>query len=136
MSEQRRSLWHVDVSLTLLQIQEIGLVHRDEVDEGVSSGDSTTVVLSYSPVVFDCNTEVFYCRALLKSCSSTAVEPLCVQYIKDFYNRTALRRSGRGLGAETLTLMYSLTVSVFAIGGLLGSLVVGVLVTRYGRSVT
>lgn len=52
------------------------------------------------------------------------------QYIKDFYNRTSVSRNGTGLDGEALTLMYSLTVSVFAIGGLLGSLMVGMLVTR------
>uniref|UniRef100_A0A3Q3W7K2 Solute carrier family 2, facilitated glucose transporter member 5 n=1 Tax=Mola mola TaxID=94237 RepID=A0A3Q3W7K2_MOLML len=57
-------------------------------------------------------------------------------YIKDFYNRTVLRRNGTGLSEETLTLMYSLTVSVFAIGGLVGSLLVGMLVTRFGRSLS
>ncbi|XP_077470193.1 solute carrier family 2 member 15a isoform X1 [Stigmatopora argus] len=57
-------------------------------------------------------------------------------YIKDFFNKTALSRNGKGLSGETLTLMYSLTVSVFAIGGLLGSLIVGVLVTRFGRKGT
>nr|XP_057932893.1 solute carrier family 2 member 15a isoform X5 [Doryrhamphus excisus] len=57
-------------------------------------------------------------------------------YIKDFYNVTVLSRNGTGLSEETLTLMYSLTVSVFAIGGLLGSLIVGVLVTRFGRKGT
>ncbi|XP_056147489.1 solute carrier family 2 member 15a [Lampris incognitus] len=57
-------------------------------------------------------------------------------YIKDFYNRTAVSRNGTGLNGEALTLMYSLTVSVFAIGGLVGSLMVGVLVTRFGRKGT
>ncbi|XP_075872790.1 solute carrier family 2 member 15a [Nelusetta ayraudi] len=57
-------------------------------------------------------------------------------YIKDFYNKTVVSRNGTGLSEETLTLMYSLTVSVFAIGGLLGSLIVGVLVTRFGRKGT
>ncbi|KAM3605655.1 uncharacterized protein V6R79_002487 [Siganus canaliculatus] len=57
-------------------------------------------------------------------------------YIKDFYNKTVVSRNGTGLSGETLTLMYSLTVSVFAIGGLLGSLVVGLLVTRFGRKGT
>ncbi|KAK9541057.1 hypothetical protein VZT92_001134 [Zoarces viviparus] len=57
-------------------------------------------------------------------------------YIKDFYNKTALRRNGTGLTGETLTLMYSLTVSVFAIGGLLGSVIVGMLVSRFGRKGT
>lgn len=58
---------------------------------------------------------------------------LTTKYIKDFYNQTVLSRNGTGLSEETLTLMYSLTVSVFAIGGLLGSLIVGMLVTRFGR---
>ncbi|XP_063347662.1 solute carrier family 2 member 15a [Pelmatolapia mariae] len=57
-------------------------------------------------------------------------------YIKDFYNKTVVGRNGTGLSEETLTLMYSLTVSVFAVGGLLGSLIVGMLVTRYGRKGT
>uniref|UniRef100_A0A8C6TD37 Solute carrier family 2, facilitated glucose transporter member 5 n=1 Tax=Neogobius melanostomus TaxID=47308 RepID=A0A8C6TD37_9GOBI len=57
-------------------------------------------------------------------------------YIKDFYNRTAVARNGTSLNEEALTLMYSLTVSVFAIGGLLGSLIVGMLVTRFGRKGT
>ncbi|KAA8579022.1 hypothetical protein FQN60_010622 [Etheostoma spectabile] len=57
-------------------------------------------------------------------------------YIKDFYNHTVVSRNGTGLSEETLTLMYSLTVSVFAIGGLLGSLVVGILVSRFGRKGT
>ncbi|KAL6101379.1 uncharacterized protein ACO6RY_16637 [Pungitius sinensis] len=57
-------------------------------------------------------------------------------YIKDFYNQSVVNRNGTGLSEETLTLMYSLTVSVFAIGGLLGSVIVGMLVTRFGRKGT
>ncbi|XP_068183575.1 solute carrier family 2 member 15a [Antennarius striatus] len=57
-------------------------------------------------------------------------------YIKAFYNKTVLTRKGTGLSDKDLTVMYSLTVSVFAIGGLLGSLVVGMLVTRFGRKGT
>ena len=59
--------------------------------------------------------------------------PRPTQYIKDFYNRTSVSRNGTGLDSEALTLMYSLTVSVFAVGGLVGSLMVGILVTRFGR---
>ncbi|KAL0964372.1 hypothetical protein UPYG_G00322940 [Umbra pygmaea] len=58
------------------------------------------------------------------------------EYIKEFYNRTSVSRNGTGLDGEVLTLMYSLTVSVFAIGGLLGSLMVGMLVTSFGRKGT
>lgn len=55
------------------------------------------------------------------------------QYIKDFYNQTIVRRNGSGVDKETLTLIYSVTVSIFAIGGLVGSLTVGMQVTRFGR---
>ncbi|NWH74880.1 GTR9 protein, partial [Piaya cayana] len=54
-------------------------------------------------------------------------------HIKSFYNATWSRRYGHGLAPGLLTLLYSVTVSVFALGGLLGSLLVGMLVERYGR---
>ncbi|XP_048362111.1 solute carrier family 2, facilitated glucose transporter member 9-like [Sphaerodactylus townsendi] len=57
-------------------------------------------------------------------------------HIKAFYNATWSQRYGQGLTQGTLTLMYSLTVSVFALGGLVGSFPVGMLVTRYGRNGT
>ncbi|KFV04487.1 Solute carrier family 2, facilitated glucose transporter member 9, partial [Tauraco erythrolophus] len=55
------------------------------------------------------------------------------QHIKAFYNATWSQRYGHGLAPGSLTLLYSLTVSIFALGGLVGSLLVGVLVERYGR---
>ena len=55
------------------------------------------------------------------------------QHIKAFYNTTWSQRYGYGLNPGPLTLLYSLTVSIFALGGLVGSLLVGVLVERYGR---
>nr|XP_055073094.1 solute carrier family 2, facilitated glucose transporter member 9-like [Misgurnus anguillicaudatus] len=57
-------------------------------------------------------------------------------YIKDFYNQTIVRRYGSGVDEEHLTLFYSITVSIFAIGGLLGSLTVGIQVTTFGRKGT
>ncbi|KAL9846763.1 solute carrier family 2, facilitated glucose transporter member 9-like isoform 3-T3 [Geothlypis trichas] len=63
--------------------------------------------------------------------------PVCVsalQHIKAFYNATWFQRYGQGLGPAPLTLLYALTVSIFALGGLGGSLLVGVLVERYGRN--
>ncbi|XP_068544406.1 solute carrier family 2, facilitated glucose transporter member 9-like [Anas acuta] len=54
-------------------------------------------------------------------------------HIKDFYNATWSQRYGHGLAPGPLTLLYSLTVSTFALGGLGGSLLVGLLVARYGR---
>ncbi|NXG66997.1 GTR9 protein, partial [Hemiprocne comata] len=58
------------------------------------------------------------------------------EHIKAFYNATWSQRYGHGLAPGPLTLLYSLTVSIFALGGLLGSLLVGVLVERYGRNGT
>ncbi|NXL22622.1 GTR9 protein, partial [Setophaga kirtlandii] len=56
------------------------------------------------------------------------------EHIKAFYNATWFQRYGQGLGPASLTLLYALTVSIFALGGLGGSLLVGVLVERYGRN--
>uniref|UniRef100_A0A8C5R951 Solute carrier family 2, facilitated glucose transporter member 5 n=1 Tax=Leptobrachium leishanense TaxID=445787 RepID=A0A8C5R951_9ANUR len=58
------------------------------------------------------------------------------EHIKKFYNTTWVQRYGQPLGQSPLTIMYSLTVSVFALGGMLGSLLVGVLVSRFGRKGT
>ncbi|KAM8924470.1 solute carrier family 2, facilitated glucose transporter member 9-like [Pelodytes ibericus] len=58
------------------------------------------------------------------------------EFIKAFYNATWVRRYQQPLAENQLTLMYSLTVSVFALGGMLGSLMVGVLVSRFGRKGT
>ncbi|KAI5629132.1 solute carrier family 2 (facilitated glucose transporter), member 15b, partial [Silurus asotus] len=58
------------------------------------------------------------------------------QYIKDFYNHTAVRRNGKGLSHDSITVLYSITVSIFAFGGLVGSLTVGMLVTKFGRKGT
>uniref|UniRef100_A0A8B9P6K1 Major facilitator superfamily (MFS) profile domain-containing protein n=1 Tax=Apteryx owenii TaxID=8824 RepID=A0A8B9P6K1_APTOW len=54
--------------------------------------------------------------------------------IKAFCNATWSRRHGHGLAPSPLTLLCSLTVSVFALGRLLGSVLVGVLVARYGSA--
>ncbi|NWW74305.1 GTR9 protein, partial [Climacteris rufus] len=56
------------------------------------------------------------------------------EHIKAFYNATWSQRYGHGLAPGPLTLLYSLTVSIFALGGLVGSLLVGVLVARFGRN--
>uniref|UniRef100_A0A4W3GLY7 Major facilitator superfamily (MFS) profile domain-containing protein n=2 Tax=Callorhinchus milii TaxID=7868 RepID=A0A4W3GLY7_CALMI len=55
------------------------------------------------------------------------------EYIKDFYNDTFLSRYNQTLSESHLVVLYSATVSVFAVGGLLGSLLVGLLVTRFGQ---
>uniref|UniRef100_A0A674I359 Solute carrier family 2, facilitated glucose transporter member 5 n=1 Tax=Terrapene triunguis TaxID=2587831 RepID=A0A674I359_9SAUR len=57
-----------------------------------------------------------------------------LQHIKAFYNATWSQRYGQSPSQDLLTVMYSLTVSVFALGGLVGSFPVGMLVTRYGST--
>uniref|UniRef100_UPI00398EF369 solute carrier family 2 member 15b n=1 Tax=Pristiophorus japonicus TaxID=55135 RepID=UPI00398EF369 len=58
------------------------------------------------------------------------------QYIKDFYNATILERYNRSMSADHLVLLYSATVSVFAVGGMFGSLLVGLLVAKFGQKGT
>ncbi|KAF6739111.1 Solute carrier family 2, facilitated glucose transporter member 9 [Oryzias melastigma] len=58
------------------------------------------------------------------------------QYIKAFYNETLLERHDQPPDEHLLTVLYSITVSIFAIGGMTGALLVGRLVTKYGRKGT
>lgn len=57
-------------------------------------------------------------------------------YIKAFYNKTWADRYGEPAFGETLTLLWSVTVSIFAIGGLLGALIVSVPLKVLGRKGT
>ncbi|XP_038677592.1 solute carrier family 2, facilitated glucose transporter member 5-like isoform X2 [Scyliorhinus canicula] len=58
------------------------------------------------------------------------------EYIKDFYNETILERFNQSLTTHRLLLLYSATVSVFAVGGMVGSLPVGLLVAKFGQKGT
>lgn len=57
-------------------------------------------------------------------------------YIKAFYNKTWIERYGEPIGAESLTLLWSITVSIFAIGGLVGALSVSLIIKVLGRKGT
>ncbi|XP_061736921.1 solute carrier family 2 member 15b isoform X2 [Nerophis ophidion] len=57
-------------------------------------------------------------------------------YIKAFYNETLREEYNWILDEESLTVLYSLTVSIFAIGGMIGAMLVGKLVTKFGRKGT
>ncbi|XP_076192062.1 solute carrier family 2, facilitated glucose transporter member 9 isoform X2 [Aptenodytes patagonicus] len=57
-------------------------------------------------------------------------------YIKKFYNETWERRYGFSVDESTLTLLWSITVSVFAIGGLVGAIIVTPIVKFFGRKCT
>jgi hypothetical protein len=58
---------------------------------------------------------------------------LSIQYIKTFYNQTWMERYGEPIGADMVTMLWSITVSIFAIGGLLGALCVTLLTKLIGR---
>ncbi|XP_077582395.1 solute carrier family 2, facilitated glucose transporter member 9 [Stigmatopora nigra] len=57
-------------------------------------------------------------------------------YIKAFYNQTWLERYNEPVSAETVTFLWSITVSIFAIGGLFGTLGVSWLIKALGRKGT
>ncbi|XP_037385480.1 solute carrier family 2, facilitated glucose transporter member 9 isoform X2 [Talpa occidentalis] len=58
------------------------------------------------------------------------------QYIKDFYNESWAQRHGHPIDADTLTLLWSVTVSIFAIGGLVGTLMMKLIGKVLGRKHT
>ncbi|RXN22229.1 solute carrier family facilitated glucose transporter member 9 isoform X1 [Labeo rohita] len=58
------------------------------------------------------------------------------RYIKTFYNKTWIDRYNEPIGDGTVTLLWSITVSIFAIGGLVGALTVSFLIKVLGRKGT
>ncbi|XP_024915825.1 solute carrier family 2, facilitated glucose transporter member 9, partial [Cynoglossus semilaevis] len=57
-------------------------------------------------------------------------------FIKDFYNRTWIDRYGEHIEAGEATFLWSITVSIFAIGGLLGTWSASILLGVLGRKGT
>ncbi|KGL82627.1 Solute carrier family 2, facilitated glucose transporter member 1, partial [Tinamus guttatus] len=55
------------------------------------------------------------------------------QVIEDFYNRTWLYRYDEPITPATLTTLWSLSVAIFSVGGMVGSFSVGLFVNRFGR---
>ncbi|XP_068111301.1 solute carrier family 2, facilitated glucose transporter member 3-like [Hyperolius riggenbachi] len=53
--------------------------------------------------------------------------------IKDFYNDTFIHRYDKDMSASLLTSLWSLTVAIFSVGGMFGSLSVGYFANRFGR---
>lgn len=58
------------------------------------------------------------------------------QFMQEFYNSTHLERYGRPIDGNFLTLLWSLSVSMFPLGGFFGSLMVAPLVNKLGRKGT
>lgn len=59
--------------------------------------------------------------------------PPLSQVIEDFYNRTWLYRYEEPISPATLTTLWSLSVAIFSVGGMIGSFSVGLFVNRFGR---
>ncbi|XP_012646925.1 solute carrier family 2, facilitated glucose transporter member 5 isoform X2 [Microcebus murinus] len=55
------------------------------------------------------------------------------EFMQQFYNKTHYDRTGQYMESFPLMLLWSLTVSMFPAGGLVGSLLVGPLVNTFGR---
>lgn len=58
---------------------------------------------------------------------------LPLQVIEEFYNETWMHRHGESISATTLTTLWSLSVAIFSVGGMIGSFSVGLFVNRFGR---
>ena len=58
---------------------------------------------------------------------------LPLQVIEEFYNQTWTDRYGESILPTTLTTLWSLSVAIFSIGGMIGSFSVGLFVNRFGR---
>ncbi|XP_056388334.1 solute carrier family 2, facilitated glucose transporter member 3-like isoform X2 [Hyla sarda] len=53
--------------------------------------------------------------------------------MKAFYNETYIHRYGTPMSSSMLTSLWSLSVAIFSVGGMFGSLSVGLLANRFGR---
>uniref|UniRef100_A0A8C6L0Q3 Solute carrier family 2 member 1a n=1 Tax=Nothobranchius furzeri TaxID=105023 RepID=A0A8C6L0Q3_NOTFU len=53
--------------------------------------------------------------------------------IESFYNKTWTGRFSEPISRNTLTALWSLSVAIFSVGGMIGSFSVGLIVTRFGR---
>ncbi|XP_010182531.1 PREDICTED: solute carrier family 2, facilitated glucose transporter member 3 [Mesitornis unicolor] len=53
--------------------------------------------------------------------------------IQSFFNRTLSERSGSAVSPELLTSLWSLSVAIFSVGGMMGSFSVSLFVNRFGR---
>lgn len=62
-----------------------------------------------------------------------AVFRFVLQLMKEFYNQTYYERNNNYINEFSLTLLWSVSVSMFPFGGFLGSLMVGPLVNKFGR---
>lgn len=56
-----------------------------------------------------------------------------LQIIQSFYNETWSSRFSEAISENALTALWSLSVAIFSVGGMLGSFSVGLFLSRFGR---
>lgn len=67
---------------------------------------------------------------------NTGVVNTSVEVLKNFYNKTYDNRNGEAIPGSVLTLLWSITVASFALGGMIGGFSAGYLCNRFGRKGT
>lgn len=68
-----------------------------------------------------------------KACGGGADQHLHPQYVQEFANETWRTRTGQSLPDHLVLLLWSLIVSLYPLGGLLGALLAGPLAVTLGR---
>lgn len=61
--------------------------------------------------------------------------PSLCQKLRAFFNSTWMERYGKPIDDGVCTIVWSLAVAIFSVGGMVGSFSVGVLANKFGRSV-
>ncbi|KAK3599591.1 hypothetical protein CHS0354_035832 [Potamilus streckersoni] len=64
---------------------------------------------------------------------NTGVVNSPAKVIKSFYNETYINRTGSAMSSSTLTVLWAITVSIFAVGGMIGGFSAGYWANRFGR---
>lgn len=105
------------------------MVENEERGKPVERRGRLTVVLALATLIsaFGSSFQYGYNVAVINSPSP---------FMQQFYNTTYLERYGRPMEENFLTLLWSLSVSMYPLGGFFGSLMVAPLVNKLGRKGT
>ncbi len=55
------------------------------------------------------------------------------QKLRSFFNDTWMERYGKEIDGGVCTMVWSVAVSIFSVGGMVGSFSVGIMANRFGR---
>lgn len=58
---------------------------------------------------------------------------LSFQKLRSFFNNTWVERYGVPISPGVCTIVWSVAVSIFSVGGMVGSFSVGIMANRFGR---